>query len=86
MHQARQEYLRQKGAVLGYSLILEGNLPSMRYIVREGFRRRRTMVMPGLAVFKEIPIESGYEIRSVAEDDLPPFQLHGEAEGIGINT
>lgn len=71
MHQAREEYLRQKGAVLGYSLILEGNLPSMRYISREGFRRHRTMVMPGLAVFKEMPIESGYEIRTVAEDDLP---------------
>ena len=71
MHQAREEYLRQKGAVLAYSIILEGNLPSMRYIGREGFKRHRTMVMPVLAVFREMSIELGYEIRTAAEDDLP---------------
>lgn len=71
MHQAREEYLRQNRAVLAYSIIIEGNLPSMSYIGREGFKRHRTMVMPCLAVFKEMPIESGYEIRTATEDDIP---------------
>lgn len=71
MHQARAEYLRHKGAVLAYSLIPEGNLPSMRYIGREGFKRHHTMIIPCIAVFKDMPIESGYEIRTATEDDLP---------------
>ncbi len=71
MHQVREEYLKQKDAVLGYSLIMGGNVPSMRYISREGFQRHRTLVMPGLAVFKEMPVESDYRIRTAVSDDLP---------------
>lgn len=73
MHQLREEYLRQKGAVLSYALILEGNLPSMHYLSREGFQLHRTLVMPGLAVFKEMPVGSGYKIRTAVTDDLPPL-------------
>ncbi len=71
MHQVREEYLRQKDAVLGYSLIIGGNVPSMHYISREGFQRHRTLVMPGLAIFKEMPVGSGYKTRTAVIDDLP---------------
>lgn len=73
MHQVGEEYLRQKGAALVYSLIIEGNIPSMHYFSREGFQRHRTLVMPGLAVFKEMPVGSGYKIRTAQIDDLPPL-------------
>ena len=36
MYEIREEYLRQKGAVLVYSIIMEGNLPSIRHVNREG--------------------------------------------------
>jgi GNAT superfamily N-acetyltransferase len=71
MHQVREEYLRQQGAVLGYSLIIEGNRPSMHYIGREGFKRHRTITMPGLAVYKEMPVESVYKTKTAEIDDLP---------------
>lgn len=71
MHEVHEEYLRQQGAVLSYSLIIEGNVPSMHYISREGFQRYCTLVMPCLAVFKEMPVGSGYKIRTAVIDDLP---------------
>jgi N-acetylglutamate synthase-like GNAT family acetyltransferase len=71
MHQASEEYLRQQGVALGYSLIMEGNIPSMHFTSREGFQRHCTIVMPGLAVFKEMPVGSGYKIRTAVIDDLP---------------
>ena len=41
--QQREDYLRQQGAVLAYTLIMEGNLPSMRYIESRGFKLHRTL-------------------------------------------
>ncbi len=70
MHKVSEAYLRKQGAILGYSLIIEGNKPSMHYISREGFHWHCTLVMPGLAVFKEMPIESDYKIRPIAVEDL----------------
>jgi N-acetylglutamate synthase-like GNAT family acetyltransferase len=71
MHQASEEYLRQQGVALGYSLIMEGNIPSMHFASREGFQRHCTIVMPGLAVFKEMPVVSDYKIKAAVTDDLP---------------
>ncbi len=71
MHQFRETYLRQRGAILAYSLIIGGNLPSMHYIGREGFQRHRTLTMPGLAVYKKMSVETSYQIRTAIIDDLP---------------
>lgn len=71
MHQFREGYLRQKNAVLAYSLIIGGNLPSMRYVSRESFQHHRTIVMPGIAVFKDMPVESSHKIRTAVAGDLP---------------
>jgi len=71
MNRIREEYLRQQKASLAYSLIIEGNVPSMHYITREGFRRYRTLVMPVLLVFKHMPTPECYKIRTATADDLP---------------
>jgi GNAT superfamily N-acetyltransferase len=73
LHQHREHYLTQQGVVLSYALIMEGNIPSMRYIERQGFRHHRTLVMPTLAVFKEMDVPSGGTIRSARPEDLAPI-------------
>jgi len=70
LHQHREHYLSQQGVVLSYALIMEGNVPSMRYIERQGFRHHRTLVMPGLPVFKEMDVQSRGMVRSTSPEDL----------------
>lgn len=70
LHQTREEYLRTRGAVLSYALIMEGNIPSMRYIVRQDFEPHRTLVMPGIPVFKEMNVISKGEVRQITREDL----------------
>lgn len=68
--QQREDYLIQHGAVLVYTLIMEGNLPSMRYIESQGYKLHRTLVMPALVVRKEMDIPPMGRIRPVTSDDL----------------
>jgi GNAT superfamily N-acetyltransferase len=69
--QVREEYVRKRGAILSYGLIMEGNKPSMRHIERQGFTRHRTLVMPSIAVFKEMDIAHTGAIRHMVPEDLP---------------
>jgi GNAT superfamily N-acetyltransferase len=69
--QAREEYLRKQGAVLSYGLIMEGNKPSIRHTERQDFQCHSTLVMPSIAVFKELPIAQNRNIRAMVTDDLP---------------
>ena len=69
--QAREEYLRKRGAILSYGLIMEGNKPSMQHIERQGFARHRTLVMPSIAVFKEMAIAHKGNIRHMVPEDVP---------------
>ena len=69
--QIREEYLRKQGAVLSYSLIMEGNTPSIHHITRQGFKRHRTVIMPSIPVFKEMDTRSKGSIRQVLPGDLP---------------
>lgn len=71
LHQVRENYLRQRGAVLSYTLIMEGNIPSMRYIARQGFKRHRTLVMPGIMVYKEMDTKNRGRVRLIVPEDLP---------------
>jgi GNAT superfamily N-acetyltransferase len=66
----RENFLTQQGAVLSYALIMEGNVPSMRYAERQGFTPHRTLVMPALAVFEEMNIESTGTVRRIRSEDL----------------
>ena len=71
LQQKREEYIRKQGAILSYGLIMEGNKPSMRYIERRGFIRHDTLIMPSIAVFKEMSINDQGKIRVMTPDDLP---------------
>lgn len=66
----REDYLTQQGTDLEYALIMEGNIPSMRYVESQGFKLHRTLVMPGLAIYKEMDVPSRGKIRSLHERDL----------------
>ena len=70
LHQHRENYLIRQGVVLSYALIIEGNLPSMRYVERQGFNLHRTLVMRGLAVFKEMDVAPKGRVRPIASGDL----------------
>jgi len=66
----RWDYLTQQGAVLAYMLIIEGNLPSMRYVESQSFKLHRKLIMPGLAIYKEMDVPSRGKIRPIVQEDL----------------
>jgi GNAT superfamily N-acetyltransferase len=68
--QQREDYLSKQGAVLAYTLIMEGNLPSMKYIESQGFNLHRTLVMTALVIRKEMGVPSMGRIRPIAYKDL----------------
>jgi GNAT superfamily N-acetyltransferase len=96
LHQHREEYAAKQGAVLFYTLVLEKNTPAMRYIERRGFKRHRTVIMPGLAVFKKMAAHSGGNVRSARPEDLVQlaellnetwknFELYGPTSAEGLS-
>ncbi len=66
-----EDYLNSEGVDLSYVPILEGNLPGMRLFEGHGFRLHRSLVMPGLAVYKEMDVAATGTIRPIATADLP---------------
>ena len=68
--QHMEDHLIQNGAVLVYGLIMERNLPSIKLVESVGFRLHRKLIMPGLAIRKELVIKSREKIRSARSDDL----------------
>jgi len=70
LHQRIEDHLTQHGAMLSYLLIIEGNLPAMRLFEGRGFELHRTLVMPGLSVFKAKDIPSKGKVRPVTSEDL----------------
>jgi GNAT superfamily N-acetyltransferase len=70
LHRHREDYATQKGAVLFYTLVLEKNIPAMRYIERRGFKLHRTVVMPALTVYKEMDTGSHGNVRPAKPEDL----------------
>ena len=68
--QQRENYLRKQGAILVYTLIIEGNLPSMKYIESQDYNLYRTLLMPALVVRKEMSVPSTGRIRPIAFKDL----------------
>lgn len=71
LQQVREEYIRNQGAVLSYGFIMEGNTPSIRYIERRGFKHYDTVIMPAIAVYKEMKVNHTGNIRTMTPDDLP---------------
>lgn len=70
LHQHREEYAKQQGASLFYTLVMEKNTPAMRYIEHRGFQLHRTVVMPGLSIYKKMEMPSSWYIRSAHSNDL----------------
>jgi GNAT superfamily N-acetyltransferase len=68
--QYMEDHLIQNGAILVYGLIMEGNLPSMTLVESLGFKLHRTLVMPALAIYKEMEVPSKGKIRSMMREDL----------------
>jgi GNAT superfamily N-acetyltransferase len=71
LYRTREDYLREKGAALVYTIVMKGNLPSIHHISRQGFQLHRTLSLKGLAVFKRLPLDTGYKIRTANIKDLP---------------
>ncbi|OQY13113.1 MAG: hypothetical protein B6I31_01820 [Desulfobacteraceae bacterium 4572_19] len=70
LHQHREDYAAQQGASLFYTLVIEKNTPAMRYIERRGFLLHRTIVMPGLAIYKKIHTDIEKHVRPARPEDL----------------
>ena len=70
LHFVREEYLKKRGAVLSYALIIEGNTPSMRHVGRLGVKRQRQLVMSSISVYKEMEVAAGGKVRSMLTEDL----------------
>ena len=68
--QSMEDHLIQHGAVLVYGLIMEKNLPSIKLVESLGFKLYRKLVMPGIAIRKEVAIQSREKIRPATSDDL----------------
>jgi len=66
----REDYLTQQGVALAYALIMEGNIPSMRYVETQTFKLHRKLIMPGLAIYKEMDVPSKGKIRPIEQEDL----------------
>ncbi|MFQ6116789.1 MAG: GNAT family N-acetyltransferase [Candidatus Bipolaricaulia bacterium] len=70
LHQHIEDYLTQHDVALSYCLIMEGNRPSMRLFEGQGFKLHRTLVMPGLAIYREMGLATEGEVRPITSEDL----------------
>ena len=64
------EYLRRHDAELSYALIIGSNRPSTCLAEQQGYRLHRTLVMPTLAVLKDMNAASNGRVRAVRPEDL----------------
>jgi ribosomal protein S18 acetylase RimI-like enzyme len=65
-----ENYLVEQGADLIYTLIFDGNIPSIKYVESHGYDLRRSVIMPGLAAKKEMEVPPVGTIRPASVRDL----------------
>jgi GNAT superfamily N-acetyltransferase len=70
LHKQIEDHLIQHSTVLSYLLVIEGNLPAMQLFASLGFKHHRTLVMPGLPIYKERDISLKGNIRPLVAKDL----------------
>lgn len=70
LHCHREAFAAEQGASLFYAIVIENNTPAMRYIERRGFHLHRTIVMPGLALYKQMDTASKKLVRPALPADL----------------
>ncbi len=66
----RENYLAEQGVDLIYTLIMDGNIPSMKYVESKGYDLKRSVVMPGLAAKQEMEVPLVGTIRPASASDL----------------
>jgi GNAT superfamily N-acetyltransferase len=71
LHKQIEDYFMSQGVAISYLLVMEDNLPAMRLFEGQGFKRHRTLVMRGLAIYKEMKIGSYGKVRPMMPEDLP---------------
>jgi GNAT superfamily N-acetyltransferase len=86
LHKQIEDHLTQQGVVLSYLLVIEGNFPAMHLFESLGFKRHRILVMPGLALYKEVDIPPQGRIRPVSPNDLAVVAelLNGTWQGYNL--
>lgn len=70
LHKQIEDYLFQSDTVLSYLLVIEGNLPAMRLFANLGFEHHCALVMPGLAIYRQMNAENKGKIRHSVPKDL----------------
>jgi GNAT superfamily N-acetyltransferase len=70
LHKQIEDHLIQRGTVLSYLLVIEGNLPAMRLFANLGFEHHRALVMPGLAIYRQMNAEHKGNIRHSVPEGL----------------
>jgi GNAT superfamily N-acetyltransferase len=70
LHKYIRNHFIQHGAVLSYLLVIEGNLPAMGLFEGLGFKLHRALIMPGLAIYKDMDVAHKGSIRPIAPEDL----------------
>lgn len=70
LRRAVESHLTDRGVVLSYALIMEGNTPSMRLFEGEGFYLHRKLLMPSIAVTGQEEVPHHASIRCAAPRDL----------------
>ncbi|MHC4459243.1 MAG: GNAT family N-acetyltransferase [Planctomycetota bacterium] len=68
----REDYSLEQGAVLFYTLVMKDNKPAARYVESQGFKLHRTLVMPGMPVFKKMNLGTKHIIRLITSEDVAP--------------
>jgi ribosomal protein S18 acetylase RimI-like enzyme len=92
----RENHLTRQGADLIYTLIMEGNIPSMKYVESQGYELQRSLVMPAIAVKKEMEAPLAGKTRPAKAADLEAvselmndtwegFQLYGPASSTSLD-
>jgi RimJ/RimL family protein N-acetyltransferase len=71
LHKHIEHYFMSQGVALSYLLVMEDNLPAMRLFEGQGFKRHRSLVMRGLAIYREMKIGSHGKVRPIVSEDLP---------------
>jgi GNAT superfamily N-acetyltransferase len=71
LQEACEQYAFLENAILYYTLIIEDNTPSIRWHEHTGLKRYRTLVVPALAVYKEMELKFSGTVRPARTEDLP---------------
>lgn len=75
IQQECEAYAVQHDAQVFYGLVMEDNEPIIRYLEQKGFELHRTLLVCGLAVFREMDECCKGIVRSANPDDLPAIAV-----------